>query len=187
MTIDLILWKGPVVREPDEAEALLRPFYERDDDSGFESSEDIARCADELRRRFPDDPSLVPPEGDSPWAELPFHQSDRLLFLTLRGSAADEAFDAIADLADKHLLVLYDPQGPDIVLPDDLLEPEEPPGPADWARFALFALASVGMLALGQCLTVPVLDSVLTAFGGFLTALVVFILVMFLAGRVRRR
>src|SRR5688500_9227883 len=101
--MNLILWKLPVVREAEEAEALLEPFYERDEDSGFEASDDIARCADELRRRFPADPSLDPPDESRPWAELPFHQSERLLFLTLRGSADDEAFDAIVDLADKHL------------------------------------------------------------------------------------
>jgi hypothetical protein len=187
VTINFVLWKGPVVRETDEAEALLQPFYERDDDSGFEASADIALCADELRGRFPDDPSLDPPDEDSPWAEFPFHQTERLLFLTLRGTADDEVFDAIADLADKHLLVLYDPQGPELFVPDDLLEPEAPPGAADWVRFSLFALGSVAMLALGQRLRVPVLDGVLTAFGGFLTAVALFILVMFLAGRKRRR
>ena len=179
--MNLILWKGPIVREPEEAEALLKPFYDRDDDSAFEPSEDIRRCADELRRRFPDDPSPDPPDEGSPWAELPFHQSDRLLFLTLRWSAGDDVLDSIAELADKHLLVLYDPQGPDILLPEYLVEPEPPPGPADWVRFTLFALGSVGMLALGQWLTVPVLAAVLTAFGGFLTAVVLFILVMYIA------
>ncbi|HEX8621707.1 MAG TPA: hypothetical protein VF718_07015 [Allosphingosinicella sp.] len=43
------------------------------------------------------------------------------------------------------------------------------------------------MLALGQRLTVPVLDKVLTAFGGFLTAVSLFILVMYLLDRKRAR
>jgi len=87
--------------------------------------------------------------------------------------------ETIVDLADKHLLILYDPQGPDIILPDDLLEPEPPPGFADYLRFALFGLGSAGMLALGWWLPVPMLNSILMAFGGFLTA--VFLLVLALS------
>lgn len=186
----MILWKAPVVGDPRAAEALLEPFYEREDDSGFEASGDIKRFADELRRQFPDDPSRDPSDEISRWDERPFHQSERLLCLTLRPGAGDEIIDAIADLAWEHGLVLYDPQGPWLFPPDDLaeseVEPEAPPGPADWARFSLFTLGSVGMLALGQRLTVPVLDEVLTAFGGFLTAVSLFILVMYLANRKRR-
>lgn len=173
----MILWKAPMAADPRQAEALLKPWFDRGDDSAFEASEDIQRCAEELRRRFPDRPE----SKSSPWAELPFRQSPRLLSLSLRRDAGDDVLDAIADLAWEHGLVLYDPQGPYLFPPDDFAEPEAPPGPADWARFALFGLGSTGMLALGQWLTVPVLDAVLTAFGGFLTAVFVFILVMYLA------
>jgi hypothetical protein len=179
----MILWKAPLVDGPEQAETLLEPWHERGDDSAFEASEDIKLCADELRRLFPKKPG----DEGSPWAELPFGQSTRLLSLNLRDGAGDEVLDAIADLAWEHRLVLYDPQGPYLFPPDDFAEPEAPPRAADWVRFALFGLASVGMLALGQSLTVPVLDSVLTAFGGFLTAVFLFILVMFLIGRARRR
>ena len=185
--MSLILWKAPVVGDPEAAEALLEAFYERGDDSAFEASEDIARCADELRRRFPDDPSPDPPDESSPWAERPFHQSERLLCLTLRPDPGDEILDCIADLAYQHGLVLYDPQGPYLFPSDGLAEPEAPPGPADWVRFALFTLGSVAMLALGQRLAVPVLDKVLTAFGGFLTAVSIFILIMYLVNRKRAR
>ncbi len=183
MSISLILWKAPLVDDPEEAEALLEPWYERGDDSAFEASEDVKRCADELRRHFPEKPG----DESSPWAELPFGGSRRLLLLSLRRNAGDDVRDAIADLAYDHGLVLYDPQGPYLFPPDDWAEPEAPPRPADWVRFTLFGLGSVGMLALGQWLTVPVLDVILTAFGGFLTALFLFILVMFLIGRGRSR
>jgi hypothetical protein len=182
MSLSLILWKAPLVDDPEEAEALLEPWRKRGDDTAFEASDDIERCADELLRQFPGKPG----DGSSPWAELPIRRSRRLLSLSLRRDAGDEVLDAVADLAWEHGLVLYDPQGP-YLFPPEVAEPQAPPGPADWARFALFALGSVGMLALGQRLTVPVLDVVLTAFGGFLTAVVVFILVMFLIDRRRNR
>lgn len=182
--MSLILWKAPVVYEAEEAEALLEPWYDRGDDSGFEASEDIARYADELLRRFPDDPSTESPDGGSPWADLPFEQSERLLFLSLRWSAGDDALDAIVDLAHQHELVLYDPQGPDIHVPDDLLESDDrPPRPADYARFALFGLASAGLLALGWWLTIPVLDVLLRVAGGFLTAVFLFVLIRMIFAR----
>lgn len=179
----MILWKAPAVDNPEQAETLLRPWFNRGDESAFEASEDIERFADDLRRRFPEKAE----DPGSPWAEPPFRQSRRLLSLSLREDAGDDVLDAIADLAWDHGLVLYDPQGPYLFPPDEFAEPEAPPGPADWARFALFGFGSVGMLALGQRLTVPVLDSVLTAFGGFLTAVYLFILVMYIARGERRQ
>lgn len=179
----MILWKAPVVDDPEAAEALLKPWFDRGDDGAFEASEDIERCADELLRLFPGRPE----DEISPWAELPFRQSRRLLSLNLRPDAGGDVLDSIADLAWEHGLFLYDSQGPYLFPPDDFAEPEAPPGPADWARFGLFGLGSFGMLALGQWLTVPVLDAVLTAFGGFLTAVFVFILIMYIARGGRRR
>lgn len=185
--MSLILWKAPVVREAEEAEALLEPWYERGDDSAFEASPDIARVADELRRRFPDDPSPDPPDESSPWADLPFDQSERLLCLSLRWSADDSVLDSIVDLAGEHGLVLYDPQGPEIIVADHPLEPEQPPGFTDYLRFALFGLGSAGLLALGWWLPVPMLNSILMAFGGFLTGVFLLILVLrLLAPRERR-
>ena len=49
----LILWKAPVVDDPDEAKRLLQPYYDHEDDSAFESSADIAKLSEELLRRFP--------------------------------------------------------------------------------------------------------------------------------------
>ena len=53
MSMTLILWKAPVVDDPDEAEELTRPWYEIEDDGAFEPSADIAIVANELRRRWP--------------------------------------------------------------------------------------------------------------------------------------
>lgn len=161
MSMTLIMWKAPVVEDADEAKALIHDWYESEDDSAFEPSTDIARVADELRRRWPyrlltneETVARMPeeerrqyspealkeirgfdePDG-SPWADLPFWQSDRLLALDIRWSADDEVVTAIYALARKCELVLYDPQGPDVFLPTDPIEDltEEPKATAkDW-------------------------------------------------------
>ena len=87
MSMTLILWKAPVVDDPDEAEKLLGAWYETGDDSGFESSEDIARLASELRSRWPDEYESDPPQ-DCPWADMPFDQTERLWPLTSGGARA---------------------------------------------------------------------------------------------------
>ena len=53
MSMTLFLWKAPVVDDPDEAKRLTEAWNESEDDSAFEPSEDIAKVADELRRRWP--------------------------------------------------------------------------------------------------------------------------------------
>jgi hypothetical protein len=159
MSMTLILWKAPVVDDSDEAKELTKAWYESEDDSAFEPSPDIAIVADELRRRWPwrdltneetvarmseEERAQYSPEalkeirgveGGEPWADLPFWQSERLLALDIRWSADDEVVAAIVALARKHELVLYDPQGPDVILPTDPIEDltEEPRATAkDW-------------------------------------------------------
>jgi hypothetical protein len=77
----LILWKGPVVDEPDDAARLLAPYYERSDDTVFESSLGLAKVSNELRRRYP-------AVERGPWADdLPPKEVDRVLVLEIRWSA----------------------------------------------------------------------------------------------------
>ena len=83
MSMTLILWKAPVVEDADQAKALTEAWYQSEDDSAFEPSEDIARVADLLRSRWPDAYEDTPPEN-CPWSDLPFWQSDRLLALHIR-------------------------------------------------------------------------------------------------------
>lgn len=159
MSMTLILWKAPVVDDPDEAEVLTRTWYESEDDGAFEPSPDIAIVANELRRRWPwrdltneetvarmseEERAQYMPEalkqirgveGGEPWSDLPFWQSDRLLALDIKWSADDAVIDAIVELAREHELVLYDPQGPEVYLPTDPLpsdEPVPPPTVGDW-------------------------------------------------------
>lgn len=142
MSMTLILWKAPVVDDPDEAKRLLEPWYETGHDRAFEPSEDIARAADMLRSRWPDDYEGVPP-ADCPWADMPFEQSDRLLAIHIRWGADDEAVAAIYVIAKKLGLVLFDPQGPDLFLPTDPIDPGPIPPPTAWEWFKGVSIAAV--------------------------------------------
>jgi hypothetical protein len=141
MSMTLILWKAPVVDDPDEAHELLHDWHESGDDSAFEPSQDIARSADMLRSRWPDQYESEPPDN-CPWADLPFEQSDRLLAIHIRWGADDEAVAAIYVIAKKLGLVLYDPQGPDVFLPTDPLDPGPIPPPTVWEWFKGIAIAA---------------------------------------------
>ena len=168
----LILWKAPVVDDPDEAERLLKPYYERADDSAFQPSADIATVSNELLRRFPD-------AEDGPWADAaPPDEIDRVLLLTIRWGADNAVIDAITELARQHELVLYDPQGPDVHLPSDPVEagPIPPPRLVDHLKIVLMGLAAAGVFWLGWWIEVPVLDWLLMIIGGFFVAVVVFLL-----------
>ena len=141
MSMTLILWKAPVVDDPDDAHDLLRGWHETGDDSAFEPSEDIARAADMLRSRWPDAYEEEVPDN-CPWADLPFEQSDRLLAIDIRWGADDEAIAAIYVIAKELGLVLYDPQGPDVFLPTDPIDPGPIPPPTAWEWFKGIAIAA---------------------------------------------
>src|SRR6478609_8639112 len=100
MSMTLILWKAPLVADEDEAQRLLQPYYDHEDDSAFEPSADIGAVSAELLRRFPD-------AEDGPWADLPPEQTERLLLLSIRWSADDAVLEVIERLAREHELVLY--------------------------------------------------------------------------------
>ena len=182
-TYTVALWKAPVVREPDEAEALLRPYGVGGDDSAFEPSADVAAVANELVRRFPDSES----EEEGPW-ESPPYQTDRVLYVTI-GGVDDERFktvtDAIFALAREHGLIVYDLEGPSVHLPDDPLpEPDQPPTLIDNIKFAAFfggvGLVGAGVFWVGWRIDVPVLDWLLMIVGGFFALMPVVLLHGFL-------
>jgi hypothetical protein len=167
MSMTLLLWKAPVVVDADEAERLLQPYYDRGDDSAFEPSAAIATVSNELLRRFPE-------AGHGPWADTPPEQTDRLLLLSIRWGADDAVIDAIVELAREHQLVLYDPQGPDVTLPNDPVDSGPIPGPTLFDH--------VKMFWLGWRIDVPVLEWVLMISGGFVVTVVVFLLGIFMFG-----
>lgn len=47
MSMDLYVWKSPIVSE-DEARRLLERFYEGGDTNAFEASDDVLRFYDQL-------------------------------------------------------------------------------------------------------------------------------------------
>lgn len=179
----LILWKGPQVGEPEEAERLLAPYYESGDDSAFEPSSSIAEAAEELRQLYPDDDAGLG-EDDCPWSDRG-DQTDRLLVLTIRWSAADEVLLEIERLALEHDLVLYDPQGPEIYLPGEPVRhdgPVEPPGFTANLMAAAVTLVGVALVVMGWRLSIPFLNWLLVGLGLFifgvgLTLIYAFILV----------
>jgi hypothetical protein len=177
----LVLWKAPVVDDPDEAEALLEAYYENEDDSAFEPSEDISRVREELLRRFPAPGERA--DASNPWADFPPEETDRLLLLSIRWGADNAVIDDTVALAREHELVVYDPQGPAVYLPSDPIEPEPfRLGFADYAKTSLLVLAGVILFAAGWWLPVPVLNWLLMIVGGFVTIVAVFLLVSLVFG-----
>jgi hypothetical protein len=119
MSMTLILWKAPLVDDPDEAKALLTPWYVNEDDSAFEPSSELGVMLDRLLQRYPYDP-----ESDSPpWAEEPAN-TGRLLDLSIRWGGDGEVLDAIIEIAKEQDLVIYDPQGPDVYRAQDAPKPQ---------------------------------------------------------------
>ena len=177
MSMTLILWKAPLVADADEADRLLKSYYDRGDDSAFEPSADIATVAKELTRRFPE-------AEDGPWADSPPAESERVLLLSIRWKAKDTVIDAIVALAKEYELVLYDPQGPDVHLPGDPVEaePVRPPRIVDNLTIPLIGLAAAGTFWLGWRTEVPMLGLALMILGGFLFSVVVFLIGILLFG-----
>ena len=183
MSMTLILWKAPVVDDPDEAQALLEPWYENGDDSAFEPSEDIAIVADRLRSRWPDNFTGDVPDN-CPWADMPFEQSERLLALHVRWGADDAAVAAIYVLAKKHGLIIYDPQGPDVILPTESLEPGPVPPPTvwEWSKAFGIAVALVGLTYAAWLIPIGWLRWPAVIVAGFLTAAGLFVVGAMIAG-----
>jgi hypothetical protein len=204
MSMTLILWKGPVVDDPGEAQSLTEAWYEAGDDSAFEPSPDIARVADELRRRWPyrelsnaetvarmseEERRQYSPEAlkeirgidepeRSPWADLPFEQSDRLLALDIRWSADDEVVAAITALARKYELVLYDPQGPDVFLPTDPIDtgPTPPPTLMDWLKIVAIGAFLCGLTYAAWLIPIGSLKWPAVVVAGFFASAGLFVL-----------
>lgn len=211
MSMTLILWKAPMVADEEEAKALTAAWYESEDDSAFEPSADIAKVADELRRRWPyrfltneetvarmseeeraqyspealkEIRGVDEPEG-SPWADLPFWQSDRLLVLDIRWSADDEVAAVITALARTCELVLYDPQGPEVYLPTDPLPSDDPiPPPTAWEWFKAVAMAAALCTATYVVWQIPIwwLKWPAVIIAGFVAAAGVFVVGAMIAG-----
>jgi len=210
MSMTLILWKAPVVDDPDEARELLRNWYDSGDASAFEPSADIAIVAAELRRLYPwrelsneetvarlseEERSRYDPEalsqirgveGGEPWADLPFEESERLLSVDVRWGADDAVIAAIVALARKYELVLYDPQGPDVFLPTDPIEEvTEFPGfkMSDWFKIAAMVALLSGLTYAAWLIPIGWIRWPAVVVTGFIAAAAWFVLILMLFGR----
>ncbi len=166
MSMDLYLWKEPVTDDPDEAARLL----EIGDESVFEASADVVTFFDEVMERFPPPESFADEalaDAAAPWADTP-EASDRLVWLSIRWSADDAHLDEIVDLARKHDLVLYDPQGPSFHSPE-IEQPAVPVHASAGEHLRGVLLTAFGLVVAvgGWKLSIPVLSWVLVLAGGF--------------------
>ena len=178
MSMDLYLWKAPVTDDEEAARRLVDRYFDGGEQGVFEPSPDIAAAAEELKRLYPYWPisgeellarmseeergrysdeglaqlresgSYIQGEG-GPWAEIPFEQRDNLLMLSIRWSAHDGVLDDIVRIGRERELLIYDPQGPSVYLPDDPVD-TEPDSPMTLGE----ALKTVPMAAALIALTV---------------------------------
>jgi hypothetical protein len=164
--MDLYVWKAPVVTDEGVAQQLIT----REDEGIFEPSADLERFYAELLELFPPPEAFTEQELEDdpiPWADSPYG-SERLVCLSIRWSAEDEDLDTIVELARRHDLVLYDPQGPSFHSPVD--ENEDVPdaaGAGEYVRGALLAVFGVLFAFLAWKASIPVLSWMLVFVGGF--------------------
>ena len=179
MSMTLILWKAPVVEDPEEAQALLQPWYDSGDDSCFEYSADLAAVHRQLIHQYPMD---WDGEGN-PWADGP-EETGRLLVLSIRWGTDSPVLADITVLAKKHDLILYDPQGPDVFLPTDPLESGPIPRPTAWEWFKIFAIAIflMGMTYAAWLIPIAWIRWPAVIVAGFLAAAGLFVLGAMIAG-----
>jgi hypothetical protein len=181
MSMSLILWKTPVIDDPDQAKLLVDRLLEQGDEDVLEASEDVVRFYDELTARYPPLETFSDEEleaGASPWADSP-ERSDRHVFLAIRWSASDDVLHAIDELARTYELVLYDPQGPNVGVPSVARDEVVRPTRGEVARTFVLAFFGVVLAAGAWILSIPILTWMLVIVGGFVTFVAIFVLVEF--------
>ncbi len=131
MSFDLFLWDPPRGEADDES---VRARYERacegledDDDDAAGESPRVNAFFEELLARFPHLDRILESEVDaSPWSCGP-ERGDRWVSLTIRwGESGDEVVALVGALAEKHRVLLYDPQGDEVTRVTDRLRAREP-------------------------------------------------------------
>ena len=180
MSMTLILWKSPVVDDPDEAKRLLEPWYDHGDDGAFEPSADLGIMLERLLERWPFDPEA----GSEPWADGP-ENTGRLLDLSIRWGGDGRILADITALAKIHDLVIYDPQGPDIILPTEPIEElTKFPGfkLVDWLKI-VGIIAVLGTLTFGAWLIPHWIRWPAVVIAGFFTSAAIFVLGCMIFGR----
>ena len=196
MSMELYVWKAPVVDDPDEARALVERYLDGKDQTAFEPSSAIAGIADELLRLYPtrvlrgeealaamsdkeregcrDIPleQVTFVESEVPWTEFPWFQTDRLLILGMGWSVAGEFLDDVERLAREHELMLYDPQGPEVYPPGEPVQPgpDYNPGAIAYVKSFMFVAVFAGLTYAAWLIPFGWLRWPLVVIGLFFTA-----------------
>ncbi|WP_239084112.1 hypothetical protein [Asanoa ishikariensis] len=108
MSFDLVVLAAGTTATLDDVRAMAdrsvgRPRVEGDPDPR------IAAFYEDLRAGFSDDPAY---DGDSPWVTTPLVVGvDHVAMSIVHSPVGDDAVDVVLQLAEKHGLVVYDPQG----------------------------------------------------------------------------
>lgn len=177
MSMDLFVWKGPLVSSEDEANELL----DRDPD-GFEASDDVSRFYDELLARYPALESFSDEELETAptfWSVTP-ERSERVIAMNLQWRVSDDMLDAIVELAEKHELVLYDPQGPTVHVPGETDTGPIRRDPLVLRQALIGLLIGAALVVGGLVVPIPVLDWIAIGIGAFLVLMAVYSVVVWL-------
>jgi hypothetical protein len=190
MSFDLYVWKGPIVRTGEDAGRLLDQAFPEDAGPGetispFDPSKDVANFYNDLIERYPpleafSEADLANGAVETLWSVSP-ERSDRLVAMYLRWGAPDEAIDFIAERARRHALVLYDPQGSDVHLPDDPLTRDEewPPFRArDAVRAAVAGILGLVIAAVAWRLGILIISGLAAVIGLFLFVMSIYTFVV---------
>lgn len=201
MSMDLYLWKSPVTDDEGEAGRLVNRYFDGNEQGVFEPSPDIAAAAEELQRLYPYWPvsgeellasmseeergryteqglaellehGSYAQDEDGPWSDLPFHQADNLLVLNIRWSADNRVLDDILRIGRERELVIYDPQGPSVFLPDDpeATEPDPPMRLREALKTVPMAAALVGLTVAAWFIPIGWIRWPLVIISGFVAA-----------------
>lgn len=114
MSYDLAVLALDASADTAAAQAMFARCSTRNHPEG-ELDERIAAFYEELRARFPDYP---PCDEQTPWTDMPLSTGiDHVIMHLSLSARSDPALRAITELAEKHRLVIYDPQSSDATMP----------------------------------------------------------------------
>src|SRR5712691_8905362 len=83
---------------------------------------EMARFLDELGRRWPsleDDPDRAPWSCSPLWQPTIGDQAIEAIGMAIRWSRAEEMYTAIVEIAARTNVIIYDPQGPEVICPPE--------------------------------------------------------------------
>lgn len=173
-------WKAPRTSDEDEARRFVEQYYDAQGDSSvFEASADVQHFYDELLARYPPleaHPADHTSGAQSPWSVTP-ERSDRVIEMSMRWGTPDEALTDVVELARKHDLVLYDPQGPTVHWPEGTPAANADPAGGTW-WLAAIGVAGVLVIVLGWYMPYRIIGWPLIGIGLFVVAVVMFLWVL---------